>query len=279
MVGRNARVPERERQGPSSSKNAFGTVATLSVGHAEHARAAPKQPISLPNIMDPMPSGDKIKYPQIATFSTDRFLPCIAWISLSLEAAAARLRSTVPPVADNLEIGPEPASRTLRHLAGRAVDLALPDHNPAGVVYGTLLIGAVLATESVRRETLVRTLAATGLALVVYWLAHAYSATLGDRVERQIPLTADAFGHALVRDLAIVRGAAVPMLALLIASAAGASLDTAVVVAVWTSAVSIFVFEFVAGIRAALRDTELLLQVLAGAVMGLAIIALRAVLH
>jgi hypothetical protein len=69
------------------------------------------------------------------------------------------------------------------------------------------------------------------------------------------------------------------MLGLLIASALGASLTTAVLVAVWTSAASIVAFELVAGIRAGLRGTELIGQVCVGAVMGLAIIALRAVMH
>jgi hypothetical protein len=137
----------------------------------------------------------------------------------------------------------------------------------------------VLASESVRRETLLETIGATVLALSLYWLAHSYAATLGDRLDRHIPLTAAGIVRSLLRDRAIVRGAGIPILALVLASALGASLATAVTVAVWTSAATVIAFEVVAAIRARLRGTELLVQVCAGAVMGLAIIALRTVLH
>jgi hypothetical protein len=184
-----------------------------------------------------------------------------------------------PPLTDNGCIAAEPTASGWKHQVSRAIDWLEPDHNPAGVVYGTLIIGAVLATESTRRETLLDTVGATVLALVLYWLAHSYAATLGDRLERQVPLSASAVVRSLVRDRAIIRGASIPIIALLIASALGASLATAVLIAVWTSSATIVIFEVVAAIRAELRGRELILQICAGAVIGLAIIALRTVLH
>lgn len=159
------------------------------------------------------------------------------------------------------------------------IDWVLPEHNPTGAVYGTLIIGAVLATESAGRETLLETVGALALALALYWLAHAYADTLGQRLDRQTPLSAAGLLRALVRDWAIVRGAGMPILALLVASAAGASLATAVLAAVWASAALIVAFELLAGVRAGLRGTELMLQACAGAAMGLVIIALRVVMH
>jgi hypothetical protein len=41
---------------------------TLSLGHAEQARVAPNQPISLPMVMDGKLAGGEIKDPQIAAF-------------------------------------------------------------------------------------------------------------------------------------------------------------------------------------------------------------------
>jgi hypothetical protein len=181
--------------------------------------------------------------------------------------------------ADNAAIANESTPSGWRHWASRVIDWIEPDHNPAGVVYGTLIVGAVLATESVRRETLVDTIGATVLTLVLYWLAHSYAATLGDRLDKQIPLSAAGIVRSLVRDRAIIRGASIPILALLIASGIGASLATAVLVAVWASAAAVVAFEIVAAIRARLRGRELIVQVGVGAVMGLAIIGLRTVLH
>ena len=164
-------------------------------------------------------------------------------------------------------------------MADRAIGWIEPDHNPAGVVYGTLIVGAVLAAESVRRETLLATLGATALALVLYWLAHSYAATLGDRLDNHVPLTAAGLARSLAKDRAIVRGASVPILALLLASAFGASLATAVLVAVWTSAGTVVALEVIAALRAQLRGRELFVQVGAGAAMGLAVIGVRAGLH
>jgi hypothetical protein len=181
---------------------------------------------------------------------------------------------------DNAPIAAEPTPpHGLRHIASRAIDWILPEKNPTGAVYGTMIVGAVLATESAGRETLVETVTAVALALGLYWLAHAYAATLGQRLDNQTPLSTAALRRALVRDFAIVRGAIAPILALLIAAAAGASLATAVLAAVWTSAVLIVTFEVVAATRAQMRGRELIVQVCVGAIMGLAIIALRVVMH
>jgi hypothetical protein len=179
----------------------------------------------------------------------------------------------------NVPIASEPKSQSWRDRLNRALDWIEPHKNPTGVVYGTLLIGAVLATESFRRETLLRTVAATALTLLVYWMAHSYAEMLGDRLERHGRLSVGGFRRSLARDWAIVRGGFVPVLALLIVSAAGASLYNAVAVAVWTSAITIFLLELVAGIRAELNGTELAVQVCAGAIMGATIIVLRALLH
>jgi hypothetical protein len=164
-------------------------------------------------------------------------------------------------------------------MASRVLDWIEPHDNPGGVVYGTLIIGAVLASESARRENLLDTVGATVIALILYWLAHSYAQTLGDRLDHQVPLTAAGLARSVVHDRAIVRGAVIPILALLIASGLGASLSSSVLIAVWTSALTILAFEVLAGIRAELQGAELAVQVCAGALMGLAIIALRTLLH
>ncbi len=70
-----------------------------------------------------------------------------------------------------------------------------------------------------------------------------------------------------------------PLLALALAALAGASQETAVTVAIWTAALSIAAFELLAGIRSGASRGELVLETAVGAAMGLAILALRIVLH
>ena len=83
----------------------------------------------------------------------------------------------------------------------------------------------------------------------------------------------------LIRDWAIVRGAAIPLLALVLAGATGATLETAVNVALGATVASLIVFELIAGIGSQATGRELLLDVCVGAAMGVAIIALKALLH
>jgi hypothetical protein len=117
------------------------------------------------------------------------------------------------------------------------------------------------------------------IALALYWLAHAYADLLGHRLATQARLSASALARSFIHDWAIVRGAGIPLLALLIAWALGTTQATAVSAALWTVVASLVLFELLAGVRARARPGELLLEGCVGATMGLAILALKVVLH
>ncbi len=161
----------------------------------------------------------------------------------------------------------------------RALNWILPEENPAGVVFGVITIGAVLAAESGQHETYVDALGSGLVTIVLYWLAHTYSDLLGRRLRTHEHLTARSLARAFAHDWAIVRGAALPFLALAICYVTDAGQETGVTAAVWTCVVSLIAFELLAGIRARSTRSELVLEGLVGTVMGLAILALRAILH
>jgi hypothetical protein len=158
-------------------------------------------------------------------------------------------------------------------------DWIVPLENPAGTIYGLIVIGALLAGESGRHESYLGTFASAAIAAAVYWLAHAYSGVLGRRLVSAERLTARALGDALIRDLALIRGAAIPLLALVVAALAGASQETAVSVAIWSAVASLVGFELLAGIRAKAAPGELVIELGVGVSMGVAILALKIVLH
>lgn len=158
-------------------------------------------------------------------------------------------------------------------------DWIVPAENPAGVVYGIIVIAALLAAESGRHESYLDTLASAAIATALYWFAHAYSDVLGHRLARHERLTAGTLARALGHDWAIVRGAAVPLAALVIAWVAGAAQQTAVTAALWSAVVSLIAFELIAGARSRASPRELALEGCAGAAMGIAILALKIVLH
>jgi hypothetical protein len=147
------------------------------------------------------------------------------------------------------------------------------------VIYGIIVIGALLAAESERHETYLDTVVSTVIAAALYWLAHAYANVLGHRLASQQRLSVRALLQALARDWAIVRGATLPLLALLLAWALRAPLATGVNAALWSAVGSLIAFELFAGIRSHATARELALDVSVGAVMGVAILLLKIILH
>jgi hypothetical protein len=151
--------------------------------------------------------------------------------------------------------------------------------NPGGTVYGILAIGALLAAESGEHESYLDTLASAAIAAALYWVAHAYAELLGQRLAERERLCASALARALAHDWAIMRGAALPLLAIVVAWVAGASQQTAVIAALWSAIVSVVAFELLAGVRARAGARELVFDAGVGAALGLTILALKIVLH
>jgi hypothetical protein len=154
----------------------------------------------------------------------------------------------------------------------------LPENVPE-FIYGVITIGAVMAAESGAHETYAETMASALIATLLYWLARAYTDLLGHRVSTGERLTTGALGRELLADWALVRGAAIPLSALLIAWIAGAGQETGVTVALYTAVATIVLFELIAGLRSKSTPAELALQTGIGVAMGLAILAMKGILR
>jgi hypothetical protein len=161
----------------------------------------------------------------------------------------------------------------------RLAELALPDENPSGAVYGMIVIGALLAAESGLHETYLETISSAAVATALYWLAHAYAGALGQRLATGACLTPAVLVRALAHDRSLIQGASVPLLALSAAWIVGAPQQTAVTAALWSAIVSLILFELIAGLRARASAGEILLETSIGATIGLGILALKAILH
>ena len=157
--------------------------------------------------------------------------------------------------------------------------LLLSSRNPAASVYGTVTTGALLAAESGLRDTYLETVGSLAIAIVLYWFAHSYAEVLGLRLRRHETITWTELWDAFSQDWGIVRGAAAPMLAVLVSWAIGATQTTAVTAGTWAAVASLIVFELAAGLRSRAKAPEMALQVSAGVTLGLGILALRALLH
>jgi hypothetical protein len=141
------------------------------------------------------------------------------------------------------------------------------------------VIASLLAAESGQHDGYLDTFASAAIATALYWVAHAYSELLGERLVIGERLSALALGRALARDWTIVRGAALPLAVIVIAWVTGASQQAGVTAALWSAIASLIVFELFAGIRARASPRQLALDAGVGAAMGIAVIALKIVLH
>lgn len=154
----------------------------------------------------------------------------------------------------------------------------MPARNPGGVVYGIIAIGALLAAESDAHETYPETVASALIAALLYMLAYGYAGLLGRRLSSRERLTAARLAQALGDEWSIVRGASVPLAAVLLGWAIGASQHAAVTAAVWVAVGAVVAFELIAGLRSHATPGELALEVGMGIVLGVGILGLKAVL-
>jgi hypothetical protein len=161
----------------------------------------------------------------------------------------------------------------------RAAERLVPAENPARVIYGIIAIAALLAAESGLHETYLDTIASAAITATLFWFAHAYAELLARRLELQEHLSVGAIRRALAHESAILRGAMVPLTVLVVGWIVGAQQQTAVTAALWAAVASLILFELVAGLRVHASARELVLEGGAGAAIGVAIIALKIVLH
>jgi hypothetical protein len=172
-----------------------------------------------------------------------------------------------------------PQGPAYQRWVSRLADLVVPKRYPAEAIYGLITVGALLAAESGLKDTYPETVGSAAIAVTLYWFAHAYADVLGLRLAEHRRVSWWEMWHTFIRDWSIAKGAGVPLLALLVAWAAGASQETAITAGVWTVVASLIVFELAAGIRSRAKPAELVFDVSAGTTLGLGILALRVLLH
>jgi hypothetical protein len=165
---------------------------------------------------------------------------------------------------------------------GRLLSLCLKvltvEGDPGAAIYGTLTVGAVLAAESTRDIHLVSALIGTSVAVILYWLAHGYSAGMSRRLSRKTPLTWAGFRNDLRREWGIVEGATIPLVPTFIAAGFGMRPAAVYALGLWIVAISLVAYELLAGIAIGLKNWALLGQTAIGAVLAVGIVALKALL-
>jgi hypothetical protein len=151
--------------------------------------------------------------------------------------------------------------------------------NAAGLIYGTILVATLLSAESALQQTYAKTVLGVVVAITTYWLALAYARFTGERLEQGTRATVGRMASAAVHELTVLYGAAVPFVALIAFWIGGASLDTAVLAAIYFADAAIIGTEILIGVRAGLKGAALIGQAAVGGVLGVLVLLLRLLLH
>jgi hypothetical protein len=151
--------------------------------------------------------------------------------------------------------------------------------NPTAAVSGTIIADSVLATESARRTSLRDLVLAELVTVIVYWLAHVYAEFLGAPTGAIRQAGRRRLVTAMAHEWPIVTASFVPLTAVLLASLAGTSIQTATLAGMWAGVGALVLWGQVAGRRHGARRWTALAYGLVAGVFGFTLILLRVLLH
>jgi hypothetical protein len=144
----------------------------------------------------------------------------------------------------------------------------------AAGIYGAIITAAILDTAGGHLSTGALAVAVVGT-LLVYWIAEEYAEALGEQAAGgRLPSRA-SIRAALASTWPMVTSSYLPLLAVVLASVAGASLLTAANVGLVVAVVLLTIHGWMAGRTARLQGRKLLLATSVAAVLGLVMILLK----
>jgi hypothetical protein len=162
-------------------------------------------------------------------------------------------------VAGGIRPGPRARSLGKRRAAG---------------IYGAIITAALLATAGDELHT-GGLVVAVLITLLVYWLAEEYAELLGEQVEGGLVPTRDYIREALAETWPMVSASFAPLLVVLLARLAGASIPVADDAGLVAAVVLLMIYGWLAARSAQLRGRQLVITTSIAAVLGLVMVALK----
>ena len=149
-----------------------------------------------------------------------------------------------------------------------------PGRRRAAGIYGTIVTAAVLAAggNALSTTSMAVTVVVT---LVVYWLAEQYAELIGEHTHAGRIPSASQVRLSLRETWPMVTASYLPLVALLVARALGASSVNAALIALVVAVVLLILHGHAAGRAAALTGTRLFLVTGTAGLLGLAMVVLK----
>jgi hypothetical protein len=158
-----------------------------------------------------------------------------------------------------------------RHLSGRRTAPSTAARQRAAGIYGTIVASAVLAGGGAHLRTVPLAIAVV-VTLPVYWAAEGYAELLGEQIHAGRLPTREQVRAALAGLWPMVTASYVPLLALLVARALGATTKNSATVALVMALVLLVAHGWAAGRAAQLRGPRLLVVTLIAGAFGVMMI-------
>lgn len=150
--------------------------------------------------------------------------------------------------------------------------------DPAGLLYGALVAASVLATSATHGGYGYVALA-TLLVLGVYWLAHVYIEAQALQIHGDARRYLGLLRHTAVREASVIQGGFPAIAVYVVTNTLGASTKTAAATAVYFSVGVLFVVGYVTARLAGRRGVSAWVDAVAAALLGVAVIVAKALLH
>ncbi|QDC26708.1 hypothetical protein FE374_12395 [Georgenia yuyongxinii] len=151
------------------------------------------------------------------------------------------------------------------------------EHATATGIYGIIVGSAVLASS--HAETAVAIDVAVLVTLLIYWAAERYSRLVAARIHDGARPSWVQVRRELTSGWEFVTASALPLVVLLLTRLAGASLDTAVLAALWCSTLLLCLSGWEIGASGRLSRAERFGVALVAGLFGVAMIVLKSLLH
>ena len=166
------------------------------------------------------------------------------------------------------------------HLAavpGPLLERLEQERSTANAIYGIIVSSAVMA--SAHAESVLRLSIVVLATLLIYWAAERFAHVMAQRIAGDFRLTRDRVRHHLGSGWELVSASFLPLGVLLGTGLLGASLSAAVLAALLTGTTLLFFAGWRVGEEAELRPAARLVSAACSAGFGIAMIALKTLVH
>ncbi|KRB48010.1 MULTISPECIES: hypothetical protein [unclassified Terrabacter] len=167
------------------------------------------------------------------------------------------------------------ADETARERATRLIARG----NPAGLLYGAIITGAVMSATANHVPSAARVVVASVFVLIVYWLADVYVRAFADQFNHGRSPLPRRMAAAIRHESRVLMGGVPAIVVVLVASLLGAETALAVDLALWLTVIELGAVGYLGARSAGSSPRTAFRESLAAALLGIVMVVSKTFLH